>query len=131
MYLQPNKDGVVYSYYGIWDVKKKPKTGVHVYMLDEHIKRKVEIERENFNREIAKTIDNFKKEVAKILKKNSEEIKSIHLSINELTQFIGKVMEANELKQPEIEKKVKPKYVKNKKGEHSKKKREPEDDGYL
>jgi hypothetical protein len=125
--MQPNAQGQCFSYYGTWNVKDKPKRGVHYFMIDEYVKNTVEKEKENFNKEIIKTFDSFNKSIKKLLEKSTEQVKSVHESIGDMTKFMYKVIDLNGLKEPEVEKKPKKKKVKKK----PKEKEVEVDDGYL
>lgn len=101
--MQPNAEGICESYYGTWNVNNKPNLGVHVYMLDEHIKKTINNEKENFKAEISKSFCEFNKNMKSLLKKNSTEIKTINSSLNDLAKFMNQLIDINKLEMPEIE----------------------------
>lgn len=123
--MQPNAHGWVHGYYGTYHIKdKKPKYGVHLYMLNEHVTRHIDAEKEKFVAEIRKMLDTFAKTQKERLDKISNEIKATNQFISEVKRYVASVIETNELKQPE--EKEKPKKAKK-----AKPKKEEEDMGYL
>jgi hypothetical protein len=131
--MQPNEQGIVYSYYGIWNTKNKPRLGVIYFMLDEHVKKTVEKEKEKFKEEMAKMISDFNKSVKTFFKKQEEEIKAINCSISEFKKFMFKTIELNQLEVPKVEKKNEKKKAKPKIDENEEDNIDDDvmDNGYL
>ncbi len=129
MDLQLNAEGTCFTYYGTYNVNDRPRLGVEYFMLDEHVKKTIDKQKEKFSKEMSKMMLDFNKAIKKLMEKQEEEIKKIHSSIGEMTRFMCRIVEVNELKQPEIEKK---KVVKKKKVKAVKEEEEDEGDmGYL
>ena len=78
-------------------------------MLDEHVKKIVDKEKERFEQEMLLVMDKFAKSFKEISKKNSVEIKAVQFCVNELTKYMYKIVDVNKLKEPEITKKGKKK----------------------
>lgn len=83
------QEQIVHSYYGSWKIGEKVKTGVHYLMLDEHIKKTVNAEK-----------DKLAVEIQTILKTYSDKIASIDKRVSEYFQFLGHLIELNSLKMP-------------------------------
>jgi hypothetical protein len=64
------------SYYGSWNAGDKPLTGVHIFMLNEHVKRVIEEEKDAFRKEIGNVIANFNESVKHLLEKVKNEVRS-------------------------------------------------------
>ncbi len=107
--MQPNAQGWCESYYGKRDINVKPKIGVIDFMLDEHVLRTVEKEKDRFTKEVSSTIASFNKLLKEQMKKNEAEMKKVHSSVGDLTRFMYKIVDINKLKEPELEKKAKKK----------------------
>lgn len=106
--MQPNAQGWCDSYYGGWSVNVKPRRGVHTHMLDEHIRNTIGKEKEEFKTEMLKSFKTFMGSVKCIMKKDGDEIKQIKLLIGDLSKFMFKLIDMNQLKCPPVEKKKKP-----------------------
>lgn len=103
--MGPDSDGNCYSYYGKWNINdRKPKYGVHLFMLDEYIKNTVDKEKENFNNDLSKIMRNFNSSLLSTMSKNKEEIEMIKGLIADLNKFVNRTIYLNGLKAPEIEK---------------------------
>jgi len=108
--MQPNEDGYCHSYYGTWNINDKPPTvGVVYFMLDEHVKSIIDKEKERFTREMSLVMKEFIDSLKDFNKKQEKEIKVLHYLITDLTKYMYKIVDVNELKEPVIEKKLKSK----------------------
>ncbi len=94
---------MIYSYYGGWhDVSIKPKSRVHLYMLDEYVKKTIEIEREKLHKEINHIISDFKKHF-----NPKEDITALKIIITDFKKTFEMICDLNELKKPPVENKLK------------------------
>ncbi len=130
--MKPNTHGWCVSYYGIWNIKDKPKVGVIYLMIDEHVKKIIEKEKERLEQEMTKTMEKFNKGLKETIKKQASEIKLFREFIANLSKLVSKIADFDGIKRSETEKKGKSrtKYSFRKKNE------ETEDDnnfkdGYL
>jgi hypothetical protein len=103
MIFDPDVNGDCFSYYSTWNVKNKPKYGVHYLMVDEYLKRTVEKEKESFNKEISKRIADFTRFIRQIMEKNSADIETLKDSFSETISFIYKIIDENKLKKIKFE----------------------------
>lgn len=67
-------EGNYCSYWGSWSVDDKAVTGVHILILNEHVARVIEVEKDKFKKEIGNIITNFNEATSKLLKKVHIEI---------------------------------------------------------
>lgn len=86
--MQSNAQGQCFSYYGMWNKETKPKLGVTYYMLDEHITRMVEREKEKFAKEMHAIEKNLESSIRDIFKKQSSELKKINSSVGCLIKMV-------------------------------------------
>ena len=70
-------NGSYVSYWSAWNVKDRPATGVHILMLNEHVKRVIEEEKDAFRKEISNVITNFNESVKKLLEKVKKDLKEV------------------------------------------------------
>ena len=65
----------------------KPRQGVHLMIVDEHIKRMVEREKIIFRKELESVLSAFKKSVAKELKQLKRSLRSTSLNLSDVREF--------------------------------------------
>lgn len=109
--MQPNAQGMCFTYYGSWDKKTKPKLGVIYFMLDEHVKSIVEKEKKKLHEDMNKLTSDFRKSMECTFKKQSKDIATLTESLKTIEKFLETVIELNLLKKPKITQKKKVKSV--------------------
>ena len=125
--MQPNAQGWCDSYYGTWNIKNKPKLGVHYLMIDEHVKKIIDNQKEVFHKELSDLMKSFTKTLKSTVEKNAEEIENLHRIMGDMTNFMYNIIDLNKLIEPKIDKSNKV----NKKRVKPKIEEEDNNDGYL
>jgi hypothetical protein len=101
--MYEGKQGNMHSYYGHYNINDpKPKYGVHLFMLDEYLKRSIDTQKEKFSKEISKKLEDFRKDQEFLIKTNKKEIDDIKLLIKDLNRSLIKIISLNNLKKPEL-----------------------------
>lgn len=90
------------SYYGSLDEDVKPTQGVHVFMLDEHIKGTIEKEKDRFSKHIQHLIDNFNKTTNHLLESLTKKLDAHSKDIKSVNTYIDKIIKHNKLKNPPV-----------------------------
>jgi adenylosuccinate synthase len=85
------------SYYGGYYAEKKPTHGVHYLILDEYIRRSVDKERENFNKEIQKILTSFAVLQKQHLKQHTDELKKLSSFVYDINKLLKLIIKANNL----------------------------------
>ena len=125
--MQPNAQGWCDSYYGPGNIKNKPKLGVHYLMIDEHVKKIIDNQKEVFHKELSDLMKSFTKTLKSTVEKNAEEIENLHRIMGDMTKFMYNIIDLNKLIEPKIDKSNKV----NKKRVKPKIEEEDNNDGYL
>lgn len=98
--MQPNAQGMCFSYYGMYDNNVKPRLEVHYFMINEHVKKMIDKEKENFKIVVFDVITTFQKTMKEMVKKQAEDMNKMNESIMELVKFTDNLIKLNELKSP-------------------------------
>ena len=106
---KPDAQGRCHSYYGTWNINDKPRLGVVYFMLDEHVKKMIDKEKDKFEKQILIIIDKFNLSFKQTIKKQAEEIKIVRSLICDLTKLLYKTIDLNKLIEPPVEKVAKKK----------------------
>lgn len=113
--MNPDANGDYVGYYGSYNIKDKPKHGVHLMILDDYILNSVTKEKDRFKCEMKEHLISFQKSAKEISEKANSDIKLLRQLINDNHKFMMKLIKLNDLKKPVVETKKndKPKPDKN------------------